>query len=194
MRSLQVVVLVAAATSWAYAGTPLDKPAFTATPEELMAAAKTAPVTERGGVTLHEDTEDSFDERGAADRAHARDRARGDRRGGQELGHDLERLEPVERGPAEGARPDDQRDAARCNNSSIRRRSSRKRIASAKAATCAPISWSPAGTIVEEEISRVNREPTLGGRAFTYVFSGYFPATDRALDGLRCRPRAEDQR
>jgi tetratricopeptide (TPR) repeat protein len=68
MRSLPVVVvagMACIAPVLARAGTPLDKPPFTATPGELLAAAKAAG---DGAEILREDSEVTFDDRGRATR------------------------------------------------------------------------------------------------------------------------------
>src|SRR5689334_6166540 len=54
--------------SLASAGTALDKPAFTATPAELLAEAKKAPPSPSGAVVLRQDDELTFDDKGDARR------------------------------------------------------------------------------------------------------------------------------
>lgn len=54
--------------SLASAGSALDKPAFTATPAELLAEAKKAPPSPSGAVLLRQDDELSFDDKGDARR------------------------------------------------------------------------------------------------------------------------------
>jgi tetratricopeptide (TPR) repeat protein len=62
------VIAAAVAAGVAHAGTPaaLDKPAFTATPAELLAAAKTAAPGDSEAVVLLDDTDISFDAQGRA--------------------------------------------------------------------------------------------------------------------------------
>lgn len=61
MRSLMVAAALAAVSARASAGNPLDKPAFTATPQELLDAAKAAGA---GDVTLRNEIELTFDDAG----------------------------------------------------------------------------------------------------------------------------------
>jgi tetratricopeptide (TPR) repeat protein len=59
-------VLVMAAALPVYAGTAIEKPSFTATPAELLAAAKAAPGGDWPAVILREEHETSFDDQGRA--------------------------------------------------------------------------------------------------------------------------------
>lgn len=66
MRCTSVALLVFLLPSLASAGPALDKPAFTATPAELLAEAKKAPPSDTGAVILREDVDISFDDKGRA--------------------------------------------------------------------------------------------------------------------------------
>ncbi|HEY5926017.1 MAG TPA: DUF3857 domain-containing protein [Kofleriaceae bacterium] len=61
-----VVLIVVALADLAHATPALDKPAFTATPQELLAAAKAAPNPGGDVVILRDDTDVSYDDRGRA--------------------------------------------------------------------------------------------------------------------------------
>ncbi|MBL9019019.1 MAG: DUF3857 domain-containing protein, partial [Myxococcales bacterium] len=70
MRKVLVLgsVCVAVLHGSSHAGSALDKPAFTATPAELLAAAKSPSPGDWPVRILRDDTEISFDERGRATR------------------------------------------------------------------------------------------------------------------------------
>ena len=64
MRCLLVAAAMAAVSARAHAGNPLDKPAFSATPKELLDAAKAARGGDTDGMLLRRDVTLSFDDRG----------------------------------------------------------------------------------------------------------------------------------
>src|SRR5690349_12591598 len=64
------VAVVVGLVGTARAGSPLDKPAFTASPKELLEAAKTVPAGDWPVVILREDETRTFDTRGAVQRRH----------------------------------------------------------------------------------------------------------------------------
>jgi hypothetical protein len=65
MRGLLVVVAVGALARGAHAApNALDKPAFTATPQELLALGKASPTGGKDVVLLREDNDVSYDDRG----------------------------------------------------------------------------------------------------------------------------------
>lgn len=64
MRCTAVALLVVLLPGLASAGSPLDKPAFTATPAELLAEAKKVAAGDSGAVVLREDDEITFDDKG----------------------------------------------------------------------------------------------------------------------------------
>jgi tetratricopeptide (TPR) repeat protein len=66
MRVLMVLAAVGALAGAAHAAPALDKPAFTATPAELLAAAKALPAGSGDVVLLRDDTDISYDDRGRA--------------------------------------------------------------------------------------------------------------------------------
>src|SRR5262245_33308898 len=63
-----IALALLGASSVAIAGGALDKPAFTASPSELLAAAKAAPAGDWPAVVLYEQKDTSFDDRGRATR------------------------------------------------------------------------------------------------------------------------------
>ncbi|MBV8755791.1 MAG: DUF3857 domain-containing protein [Deltaproteobacteria bacterium] len=68
MRCLLVAAALAAVSARASAGNPLDKPAFTATPKELLDAAKHAAGDDAGELILRDNETTSFDDKGLATR------------------------------------------------------------------------------------------------------------------------------
>ncbi len=68
MRCLLVAAALAAVSARAYAGNPLDKPAFTATPKELLDAAKHATGDEKGSLILRDNETTTFDDHGLVTR------------------------------------------------------------------------------------------------------------------------------
>lgn len=68
MRCLLVAAAMAAVPARAHAGNPLDKPAFTATPKELLDAAKHATADDSGALILRDEEGVSFDDHGLVTR------------------------------------------------------------------------------------------------------------------------------
>ncbi len=70
MRTIDLALLVLVAAGGTATAGPLDKPVFTATPAELLAAAKAAPPGDHDVVILREDVTITYDARGRAERHH----------------------------------------------------------------------------------------------------------------------------
>ncbi|HSD90443.1 MAG TPA: DUF3857 domain-containing transglutaminase family protein, partial [Kofleriaceae bacterium] len=181
-----VVVVLGALTHVAHADSALDKPAFTATPSELLAAAKKQPAGAADVFVLREDKDISFDDRGRIT-THWRmvfvvlSRAGADDWG--QLGttwqpsyQDKPKLRARVIDPS-GAVAD--LDASRITDAPEWTTTVipdvRHRIES-------PLPRLQVGSVVEEQLDWTDREPLLGGSATeTYVFTHSVPVVSARL-------------
>jgi len=175
-----VVVVLGALAGVAHAESALEKPAFTATPSELLAAAKTPPAGTTDVFVLREDNEIAFDDRGritthwhmifvVASRAGADDWST--------LGTSW--LPGYQDKPTMRARVIDPSGAVA--------ELDQKRITDAPASTTtamadgrrrleATLPTLQVGSVVEEEIDSTDRDPLVGGGAVeTYLLNGSVP-------------------